>query len=187
MLGLSCCSGFSLLVASGLLSSCGAWASHCGGFSCCRTWASGQVGFSNWDTWARYLGLPGSRAQARQLWCMGLVAPQHVGFSRIRDWTHVFCISRWILYHWAIRETWGWWGGLNISMGEDHGHQEAWVKIWGGARQQKEGLRWNWREWRHFARWYWELLASYKNGTLLMQHGCPGSNVVAEEMLTILC
>ena len=35
---------------------------------------------------------------------------------------------------------------LKISMGEDHGYHEAWVKIWGDARQQKEGLRWNWGE-----------------------------------------
>ena len=36
-----------------------------------------------------------------QLWCMSLVALWHVGSSRIRDWTHVSCISRRILYHWA--------------------------------------------------------------------------------------
>ena len=35
---------------------------------------------------------------------MGLVAPQHVGSSRIRDQTHVSCIGRWIHYHWATRE-----------------------------------------------------------------------------------
>ena len=41
-LGLSCCGCFFLLVEAsrGLLSSCGAWASYCGGFSCCRAWAS---------------------------------------------------------------------------------------------------------------------------------------------------
>ena len=43
------CAGFSLLLefplvaaSSGLLSSCGAQASHCGGFSCCRSWALGM-------------------------------------------------------------------------------------------------------------------------------------------------
>ena len=30
-----------------LLSSCGAWASHCGGFSCCRAWTLGHTGFSS--------------------------------------------------------------------------------------------------------------------------------------------
>ena len=31
----------------GLLSSCGPWASHCGGFSCCVAWALGLTGFSS--------------------------------------------------------------------------------------------------------------------------------------------
>ena len=35
---------------------------------------------------------------------MGLVAPQHVESSRIRDWTRVPCIGRWILNHCATRE-----------------------------------------------------------------------------------
>ena len=50
------------------------------------------------------LWLPGSRAQAQQLWCVGLVAPQHVGSSRTRDRTRVFCIGRRILNHWTTRE-----------------------------------------------------------------------------------
>ena len=24
---------------------------------------------------------------------------------KLRDWTHISCISRWILYHWATMET----------------------------------------------------------------------------------
>ena len=32
---------------------------------------------------------------------MGLVALRHVGSSGIRDWTHVSCIGKQILYHWA--------------------------------------------------------------------------------------
>ena len=31
--------GVYLVAAMGLLSSCGVWVSHCGGFSCCRAWA----------------------------------------------------------------------------------------------------------------------------------------------------
>ena len=31
--------------------------------------------------------------------CMGLVALQYVGSSRIKDLTHVFCIGRGILYY----------------------------------------------------------------------------------------
>ena len=35
---------------------------------------------------------------------MGLVSPQHVGSSQIRDQTHFPCVGRQILYHWATRE-----------------------------------------------------------------------------------
>ena len=35
------CAGFSLVAASGATLRCGAWASHCGGFSCCGTRALG--------------------------------------------------------------------------------------------------------------------------------------------------
>ena len=31
--------------------SCGAWASHCSGFSCCSTWTRGQAGFRSWGFW----------------------------------------------------------------------------------------------------------------------------------------
>ena len=48
--------------------------------------------------------LPGSRAQAQQLWRTGLVAPQHVGSSRTRPRTCVPCIGRWILNHCATGE-----------------------------------------------------------------------------------
>ena len=37
---------------------------------------------------------------------MGLVALQHLGSWWVRDWTHVSCIGRRILYHWATREVW---------------------------------------------------------------------------------
>ena len=50
------------------------------------------------------LWLLGSRAQAKELWCKGLAAPQHVGSSQIRDRTHVSCISRRILYNRVTRE-----------------------------------------------------------------------------------
>ena len=56
------------------------------------------------EPWLQVGGLPqlpilGSRAQAQQLWHMGLVAPWHVGSSHIRDRTHVSCIGRKILYY----------------------------------------------------------------------------------------
>ena len=74
VLGLLCCEGFSLVVMSrGLLSSCGARASHCNGFFC-GAWAIAHTGFSSsCGTRAQYLRLPGPRAQAQQLWHTGLV------------------------------------------------------------------------------------------------------------------
>ena len=75
----------------GLLSSCGVWASHCGGFSCCRVQVLGCV--------AQQLQFLSFRAQAQQLWHTGLVAPQHVGSSWIRDGTHISCISGLIIHH----------------------------------------------------------------------------------------
>ena len=50
------------------------------------------------------LWLAGSRAQAQQWWCTGLVAPRLVGSSRTRDRTRVPCVSRRILNHCATRE-----------------------------------------------------------------------------------
>ena len=64
----------------GLLSSRGVRASCCGGFSYCGAQALGTQAQQPW--------LPGSRAQAQSLWCMGLVAPRHVVSSQIRDRTH---------------------------------------------------------------------------------------------------
>ena len=62
MQSLHCCAGFSLVAENGgLLSSFGAQASHCGGFSSCGA--------------------------QEQMWCSGLAALRHVAFSRIRNWT----------------------------------------------------------------------------------------------------
>ena len=46
-------------------SSCGAWASHCCGFSCCQAQALGHMGFSTCSTWAQNLWLKGSRVQVQ--------------------------------------------------------------------------------------------------------------------------
>ena len=48
--GLRCCMGFSLVVTSSGNSSCGAQASHRGGFCCCGAQALGNVGFSSCGT-----------------------------------------------------------------------------------------------------------------------------------------
>ena len=42
--------------------------------------------------------------RAQQLYCIGLVAPQHVWSSGIRSWTRVSCIGRRIPNHWTTRE-----------------------------------------------------------------------------------
>ena len=69
----------------GLVSSCGAQASHCSDFSWCRAWLQGAQ--------AQWLWLLGSSAQAQCSWCTGLVAPQHVGSSWIRDWPHAPAVA----------------------------------------------------------------------------------------------
>ena len=75
------------LLLRGLSSSCDAQASYCSSFSYCGARALGLAGFSNCGTWAQLPWFSGSKAQAQQLWPMGLVAPQHVGSSWTRDWT----------------------------------------------------------------------------------------------------
>ena len=57
------------------------------------------TGFSSCNLQAQQLQLPGSSAQAQQLWHTGLVAPRHVGSSQTRDLTCLSCIGRQILYH----------------------------------------------------------------------------------------
>ena len=65
-------------------SSCGEWASQCGGFSCCA---------------ARALGCASSGVVATSR-----VASRHVESSQTRDWTHVPCIGMWTPNHWTTRE-----------------------------------------------------------------------------------
>ena len=76
--------GLCLVAASRACSHTGTEAPHSGGFSCCGAWAL--------STWASAVVTH------------GLVALQHVGFSRIRDGTCVTCIGRQTLTHCAIRE-----------------------------------------------------------------------------------
>ena len=84
--GLHChAHAFSSCGERGLLSSCDARASHCGGFSCCG---------------ARHLG-----EQAQQLWLMGLAAPWHVESSWTRDRTCVSHTAGQILNHQTTRKS----------------------------------------------------------------------------------
>ena len=95
----------SLVVVSGGYSSF-----QCAGFSLSwllllRSTGSRRAGFSSCGMWTQQLWLAGSRAQAQQLWRMGLVAPRHVGSSRARARTRIPCIGRRILNHCTTRET----------------------------------------------------------------------------------
>ena len=92
-----CCEGFALVVASTGPSGCTVCRLLIAVASPVQSMGSGHSGFSSCSSQA------GSSVQAQQL-CTGLVAPPHVGSSQIRAWTHVRCIGRWILYHWATRE-----------------------------------------------------------------------------------
>ena len=85
------CTGFSLRWLLLLLS----MGSRHAGFRSCGAWALRCVGFSSCST------------RAQWLWRTGFVAPQHVGSSWTRDRTHVPCIGRRILNHWATREVQG--------------------------------------------------------------------------------
>ena len=77
---------------------CCAWA-----FSCCGGYASSCSVFSYWRTRAPWCAeLRGPWAQS--LWHTALASPWHVGSSRTRYLTHVSCIARRILNHWATRE-----------------------------------------------------------------------------------
>ena len=93
VLALRCCTwAFSSCGEWGLISSCSALASHCGGFSCCRAQALGHRDFSSCSIWAQ------------ELWHWGVVMVQHVGSSCTEDQTHVPCIGRWIPIHCTTRE-----------------------------------------------------------------------------------
>ena len=89
--------GLSLVVARGGYSSL--W---CVGFSLqwlLLLWSTGLQAHGLQQSW-----LAGSRVQAQQFRCTGLVAPRHVGSSRTRARTRVPCLGRWILNHCATRE-----------------------------------------------------------------------------------
>ena len=79
----------------GLLSSYGVLASHCSGLSFSGAWTLGGTG----SVAAAPRLYTGSEVVVHRLSC-----PRYVGSSWIRDWTHVSCAGRRILYHWATRD-----------------------------------------------------------------------------------
>ena len=84
VLGLCCCVWpFSGCGKWGLLTSCGAWASHCGDLSCCGVQALDSSGFSSCGPQAQYCGsealkykLNSCGAQAQFLCTMGIFPDQ---------------------------------------------------------------------------------------------------------------
>ena len=104
VLGLHCYEGISAVVVS---KGCSLVVMHdllIAVASQCRAQALGQVGFRGCSIQAQQLWLLCSRAQAQQLWYMGLASLQHVGSSWTRDTTSNPCITRQILNHWTIRK-----------------------------------------------------------------------------------
>ena len=77
VLSLRCCVGFFLVVASG---------------GCSAVAVASVVEHGLW-------GMPG-----QHVWHMDSVALLYMGSSQTRGQTHVSCIGRWILHHWATRE-----------------------------------------------------------------------------------
>ena len=88
-------------------------------------------------------GLPGSRAQAQQLWLMGLAASRHVASSQIRDQSCVSCLGLWTFYHWAPRDA------ALVSLFEsiilENGslkHRRPWTGQQPTTRQHPKGHSW---------------------------------------------
>ena len=92
VLGFRCCASFPLVVASGGYSLAVMCRLLIAGASLVTSTGSRCAGISSCGTWAQWL------------WVMGFVVLEHEESSQIWDWTHVPCIGRQILYHWAPRE-----------------------------------------------------------------------------------
>ena len=96
------CAGSSLLhnlfsncKGHGLLSGYSVRAANCSGFSCRDRLQSTQASVAA----ASGLSSTGSVVAQYELSC-----PWHMGSSQTKDWTHVSCTGRQMLYHWATRE-----------------------------------------------------------------------------------
>ena len=72
-------------------------------FSSWGKWGPLFISILPWR-WRLLLQSTDFRAQTRASQHAGLVAPQHVRSSQIRDQTHVPCFGRQILNHWATSE-----------------------------------------------------------------------------------
>ena len=102
------CTGSSSLSAGSLkLSWVGATLLKCVGFLwllLLHSTGSRPAGFSSCSTEAQKLWFKGPRARAQKPWHTGLVAPQHMEYSRTRGWTHVPYTGMRILIRCTTRE-----------------------------------------------------------------------------------
>ena len=80
-------------------------------FSSCRKWGLLFTAVHSFSLWLLLVQSSGSRMgfsscsiRAQWLWHVGLAAPWYVGSSQIRDGTHVPCMDRRILIHYATME-----------------------------------------------------------------------------------
>ena len=64
---------------------------------------SRHAGFLRCSTWTQKPWLTSSSAQAQWSWRTSIAAPWHMGCFPARDQTHVSCIGRRTMYHWATK------------------------------------------------------------------------------------
>ena len=156
MLGLCCHVGFSPVAVSG-----GHLLAVVRGSPVAEASLVGEHGLRGVQASARAVhGLSSCCSQAQQLWCLGLGAQPHVKSPWTRYQTHVSCIDRPVLYHWAIREASGTsvfklkWrrkksGTENESVWPAVWKQsQAGVEVWTvtGAREREHGREVCWRQ-----------------------------------------
>ena len=69
--------------------------------------AQRYTALSNWGAWASVVVAHGLSSCGSQPGSITVACGPmwHVRSSMIRDRTHVSCVGRWVLYHWATRET----------------------------------------------------------------------------------
>ena len=97
LLALGCYVGFFSIWRAGLLSHCHMWAPHCGGSSCCRARTPGMqasaVAAHGLSSCCPRALEHGSTDVVHRLSCSAVR-----GVLQTRDWTHVSCLGRQILY-----------------------------------------------------------------------------------------
>ena len=152
-----CNKSYFLLFNNFIIFGCAGSLSLRGLFSSCKAQAPGLTGLCSRS----------SRAQAQELWCMGLVTPQHVGSSWMRDQTWVSCTGRshqgsplvtnleclFISAFWSGERVHGFWIlKMASDLGKFENHSWRQLAVWSGWGQ--DGA-WGYISWAHFP---WDLL-----------------------------